>query len=80
MRGRVLDTLYAFVTWHGWLLTRDELITAVGTESVVEETNLKKGGTLLGKGFSFAGALGHLGRLIVHVQVRSLEALLPFQL
>lgn len=72
----MFGTLYAPVTRHGWLLSKDELMTAFGTWSVVEDTNLKKGGTLLGKGFSFAGALGHLGRLIAHVQVRRFQPLL----
>lgn len=40
LRGRVFDTLYALVSRHGCLLTKDELMTAVWPDSVVEETNL----------------------------------------
>lgn len=40
LRGRVFDTLYALVSRHGCLVTKDELMAAVWPDSVVEETNL----------------------------------------
>jgi len=40
LRGRVFDTLYALVSRHGCLVTKDELMAAIWPDSVVEETNL----------------------------------------
>ncbi len=40
LRGRVFDTLYAIISRHGCLVTKDELMAAVWPDSVVEETNL----------------------------------------
>jgi TolB-like protein/DNA-binding winged helix-turn-helix (wHTH) protein len=40
LRGRVFDTLYALISRHGCLVTKDELMGAVWPDSVVEETNL----------------------------------------
>ncbi len=40
LRGRVFDTLYALVSRHGSLVTKDELMAIIWPDSVVEETNL----------------------------------------
>jgi TolB-like protein/DNA-binding winged helix-turn-helix (wHTH) protein len=40
LRGRVFDTLYALISRHGRLVTKDELMADIWPDSVVEETNL----------------------------------------
>jgi TolB-like protein/DNA-binding winged helix-turn-helix (wHTH) protein len=40
LRGRVFDTLYALLSRHGCLVTKDELMAFIWPDSIVEESNL----------------------------------------
>ena len=40
LRGRVFDTLYALVSRHGCLVTKDELMAIIWPDNIVEESNL----------------------------------------
>jgi TolB-like protein/DNA-binding winged helix-turn-helix (wHTH) protein len=40
LRGGVFDTLYALVSRHGCLVTKDELMAIIWPDSIVEESNL----------------------------------------